>query len=147
MRVTGLLLVLLTIAAAGCGGSNDANSVDVQGDEYAFVMPDEAKAGVVNFDISNVGEELHEYALGRLSEGKTIDDSYANGDGLFLHVCRPGDIIQVLVKSGQTVVKGNGGAADASGGWIVATVNSVGEFTEGSGGALGADTHMRLRVF
>ena len=75
MRVAGLLLVLLTVAAASCGRSDkEANSVDVQGDEYAFLMPDEAEAGVVTFDISNVGEELHEYALGRLGEGKTLDD-------------------------------------------------------------------------
>ena len=75
MRVSGLLLVLMIVAAAGCGGSgSDANSVDVQGDEYAFVMPDEAEGGVVTFNISNVGEEFHEYALGRLDEGKTLDD-------------------------------------------------------------------------
>jgi hypothetical protein len=49
-------------------------SVDVRGDEYAFVMPDEAEAGVVRFNVSNTGEELHEYALGRLAEGKTLDD-------------------------------------------------------------------------
>lgn len=79
--------------------------------------------------------------------GKTIDDAIPSGDNLLLHVCRPGDIIQVLVASGQTIVKGNGGAAVASGKWNVATVNTVGEFLEGSGGALGADTHMRLRVF
>ncbi len=85
--VTCLLLALLTIAAAGCGGSgSDANSLDVQGDEYAFVMPDEAEAGVVTFNISNVGKELHEYALGRLDDGKTIDDVKAflasGGEGI-----------------------------------------------------------------
>ena len=75
MRVSGLLLVLLIVAAAGCGGSgSDGNSVDVQGDEYAFVMPDEAEGGVVTFNISNVGGGFHEYALGRLDEGKTLDD-------------------------------------------------------------------------
>lgn len=71
-----LLLVLLAVLAAGCGGNDGggANSVDVQGDEYAFVMPDEAEAGVVTFNVSNVGEELHEYALGRLDEGRTLED-------------------------------------------------------------------------
>ena len=29
---------------------------------------------MVTFNISNVGEEFHEYALGRLDEGKTLDD-------------------------------------------------------------------------
>jgi len=79
--------------------------------------------------------------------GLGIDDAYANADELFLHVCRPGDIIQVLVASGQTVTKGLAGAAVASGKWNVATNNAVGEFLEGSGGALAADTHLRFRVF
>lgn len=79
-------------------------------------------------------------------EGKTVDEAYANGDNLYLHRCKPGDVIGVLVASGQTIAKGNGGAAIASGKWNVATVNSVVEFIEGSGGALGADTHLRARV-
>jgi hypothetical protein len=65
--------MMISVALAGCGDT-EAPSVDVQGDEYAFVMPDEAEAGVVRFNVSNTGEELHEYALGRLAEGKTIDD-------------------------------------------------------------------------
>lgn len=37
-------------------------------------MPDEAEGGVVSFRTSNVGKEVHEYALGRLDEGKTLAD-------------------------------------------------------------------------
>jgi uncharacterized cupredoxin-like copper-binding protein len=71
----GLSGLVVAIGLAGCGGEGDgAQSVDVQGDEYAFVMPDEAEGGVVRFNVSNTGEELHEYALGRLDEGKTLDD-------------------------------------------------------------------------
>ena len=72
----GLSALVVAFLLAGCGGEGDeeAQPVDVQGDEYAFVMPDEAEGGVVRFDISNTGEELHEYALGRLDEGKTLDD-------------------------------------------------------------------------
>jgi hypothetical protein len=68
--------LVVVLPLAGCGGKGDAEAqpVDVQGDEYAFVMPDEAEGGVVRFDVSNTGEELHEYALGRLDEGKTLDD-------------------------------------------------------------------------
>lgn len=69
----GLSAVVVAVALAGCGGA-EVKSVDVRGDEYAFVMPDEAEAGVVRFNVSNTGEELHEYALGRLAEGKTLDD-------------------------------------------------------------------------
>ena len=71
----GLSGLVVAVALAGCGGEGDeTQSVDVQGDEYAFVMPDEAEGGVVRFNVSNTGKELHEYALGRLDEGKTLDD-------------------------------------------------------------------------
>lgn len=79
-------------------------------------------------------------------EGKTIDDAYASGDAIFWHMCKPGDVILVLVLSGQTIVKGNKGEANAAGKWIVATISGVVEFLDASGGALGADTHMRARV-
>lgn len=79
-------------------------------------------------------------------EGKTIDDAYASGDQGYYHKARAQDVIQVLVASGQTIAKGNLGAAVASGLWNVATVNGVVEFLEASGGALAANTHMRARV-
>jgi len=81
----GLSGLAVAFGVAGCGGEGDeAQPVDVQGDEYAFVMPDEAEGGVVRFNVSNTGEELHEYALGRLDEGKTLDDvkeALKSGDG------------------------------------------------------------------
>lgn len=79
-------------------------------------------------------------------QGKTIDDTTASGDPIFIHTCKTGDVIQVLVASGQTVTKGLLGAAISSGKWNVATNNGVVEFLEASGGALAADTHMRARV-
>lgn len=79
-------------------------------------------------------------------QGKTIDDAWATGNQFLFHQCKPNDVILVLVASGQTIVKGNLGAAIASGKWNVATVNGVVEFLEASGGALAADTHMRARV-
>lgn len=79
-------------------------------------------------------------------QGKTVNDTYNIGDNVFWFQPRPGDIIQVLVASGQTVVKGNGGAAIASGKWNVATIGTVVEFLEASTGALGADTLVRARV-
>jgi hypothetical protein len=76
VRTRGLITVALVVmTAAGCGGGSDeAEPVKVQGDEYAFVMPAEAEAGVVSFQVSNAGDELHEYALGRLDAGKTVED-------------------------------------------------------------------------
>jgi hypothetical protein len=80
--------------------------------------------------------------------GRTVDTAYAVGEQVPYHNCQPGDIVQVRVQSGQTVVKGNGASAVATGLWNVATVNSVAEFLEGSGGAaLTVDTLMRARIF
>jgi hypothetical protein len=72
----GLGAIGIAAALTGCGGDDGATvePVGVRGDEYAFVMPDEAEAGVVRFDISNTGDELHEFALGRLDDGKTLAD-------------------------------------------------------------------------
>lgn len=72
---TGLsVVVVVALSVAGCGGGAGVQPIEVQGNEYAFVMPDEAEGGVVRFNVSNTGKELHEYALGRLDEGKTLDD-------------------------------------------------------------------------
>lgn len=81
--------------------------------------------------------------------GKTIDDAYASGDNAMYYVPKAGDVIQVLVASGQTITKGQAGWAIASGKWNggAADPKAVGEFLEASGGALAADTHMRLRVY
>jgi len=64
------------LAFAGCGGADEAapTVVDVRGDEYAFVMPDQIDGGVVAMRFTNTGEELHEYALARLDEGRTRAD-------------------------------------------------------------------------
>jgi hypothetical protein len=78
--------------------------------------------------------------------GKTVNDAYAVGDNVRFKIPKKGDVIQVLVVSGQTITKGQGGGAAASGKWQLAATNAVGEFLEASGGALAADTLMRLRV-
>lgn len=79
-------------------------------------------------------------------QGKTIDDAYADGDVAFIHIAKPGDVLQVLVTSGQSVVKGDGLTAQSTGKWNVDATNSAVEALEGSGGALAADTHVRVRV-
>lgn len=82
-------------------------------------------------------------------QGKTVSDAYATGDNLFIHQSKTNDVVQVLVASGQTILKGDGAFAIASGKWngATATINAVGEFLEASGGALAADTLMRVRMF
>ena len=64
------------LALSACGGSDEPeeNTLDVRGDEYAFVMPDQARPGWTTLDFRNTGDEPHEFALFRLDEGKSIDD-------------------------------------------------------------------------
>lgn len=78
--------------------------------------------------------------------GKTITDAYASGELVFIHIAKSGDVLQVLVASGQTVLKGDGLSANSAGKWIGDTTNAAVEALEPSGGALAADTHMRVRV-
>lgn len=63
-------------ALAGCGGSDKAEPtvVDVRGDEYAYVLPERIDGGVVTMRFSNTGDEVHEYALARIADGKTKGD-------------------------------------------------------------------------
>lgn len=67
-------LAAAAMAAAGCGGDEESNVLDVRGVEYAFDMPSEGEGGVVTFDISNPGAEPHEFALGRLADGRDLAD-------------------------------------------------------------------------
>lgn len=92
--LTGLLLLAAcgggedeaggTTAATNAGAEQEAGAIEVKGAEYAFVMPDEVEGSVVSFKTSNIGKELHEFALGRLSQGKTLEDvkkRLAQGEG------------------------------------------------------------------
>jgi len=71
-----LALVPLALAAAGCGGGGEASPepVTVDGGEYAYVTPDEIDGGVVSMRFRDTGEELHEFAFGRIDGGHTIDE-------------------------------------------------------------------------
>jgi hypothetical protein len=82
-RRLGACLLATGLLAAGLGagfgdGAHDraakTNDVSVKGADYAFLMPDRINGGVVKMRVSNVGRELHEYALGRLKQGTTLAD-------------------------------------------------------------------------
>ncbi len=69
-----LAIVPLVLSLAACGGKGGTETVRVEGSEYAFAVPDTIEGGVVSMEFANVGEEPHEYAMGRLAPGKTLAD-------------------------------------------------------------------------
>jgi acetyl/propionyl-CoA carboxylase alpha subunit len=83
--------------------------------------------------------------------GASVDETIPVGDDLLIHVAMPGDVLQVLVASGQTIAKGDSLLAIASGLWNKAGATpppyGAAEALESSGGvALTANTLMRCRV-
>jgi hypothetical protein len=96
---------------------------------------------------SNTGGRRRTYiAKEDTLQGKTVNDAYANGDNIFVHMGLPNDVVQVLVASGQTIAKGVGLSAGTNGKWTADTTLAAAEALEGSGGALAADTLMRVRL-
>lgn len=79
-------------------------------------------------------------------QGKTVDDAWAANDNCQFYIPLPGDIIQVLVLSGQTVRKGDGLSANSAGKWVVDATEPAVQALEKSNGALSADTLVRVRV-
>ncbi len=78
--------------------------------------------------------------------GGTVNTQYAADDNVFIHMANPGEILQVLVASGQTVAKGGGLTAASTGKWVSDATNAAVIALESSGGALVADTLMRVRI-
>ena len=79
-------------------------------------------------------------------EGLTVDDAYADGDDVHFYLPKSGDVLQLLVLSGQTPVKGTGCSAGTDGKFVTDAVNPVGEFLEGAPSAIAADTLFRVRI-
>jgi hypothetical protein len=70
---------------AGCGGEQDGGTargarrsgptpVTVEATEYGYSLPRHVKGGVAALEMTNVGEELHEFALVRLEGNRTERD-------------------------------------------------------------------------
>lgn len=75
---TPLLILCLAFALTACqSGSEGENAppvAEMTMADYAFGTPETVPAGWVTFQMDNVGEESHEFVLGRLPEGKTLED-------------------------------------------------------------------------
>lgn len=77
-------------------------------------------------------------------QGKTVDDAYADGDRLFLYHPVPGDVVNVLVTSGENIAVGDK-LAVSTGGKFDETANGNLVALEGPG-ALAADALVACRV-
>jgi hypothetical protein len=88
MRTPIVLASLLTVllGTAACGSSEEpagapaappepqANVVELVGDEYGYLMPAAVKGGWTTLRLDNRGDEPHEFALAKLTGGKTVAD-------------------------------------------------------------------------
>lgn len=77
--------------------------------------------------------------------GETIDDAVAVGDRAGAYSPRKGDVMLVLALSGEDIDKEEGIAFNAAGKAVAAATGIVARSVEDTGGALAADTHIRVR--
>ena len=74
-RILLLTLALGALAVGAFGASAQSASPSpalVEAVEYAYVMPNVVKGGVVAMRFRNAGKELHEFAFGRIDSGHTF---------------------------------------------------------------------------
>lgn len=64
-------LVVLVGVLTGCGGGDETDAVRVEATEYAYELPDRVDGGLVAMELSNGGDEVHEWAFGRLRDGRS----------------------------------------------------------------------------
>ncbi len=81
--------LLLSLSAVACGGDDTAepttpgaqdpadhaeNKVDISFVDYGFTVSGQAYAGPLQMNFTNTGQEIHHGIIGKLDEGKTIED-------------------------------------------------------------------------
>jgi uncharacterized cupredoxin-like copper-binding protein len=80
-RIALPALVVAALAAGAFGavargsGAGRPVPVDVAGGDYAYVMPDVVKGGVVAMRFRNIGKEPHEFAFGRIDGRHTLAEA------------------------------------------------------------------------
>lgn len=79
--------------------------------------------------------------------GGTINDAHAVGDGIRTYTPMRGDVLQCLALTGEDIDKEELVKFNAAGKLIAATTGAIGKSLDDSGGALAADTHLRVEFF
>ena len=76
VRVAAISIALGTsLWLVGCGGDSASEDVvRVEATDSSFEMPEHIVGGLVTMEFVNAGEHVHEWALGRLKEGRTEED-------------------------------------------------------------------------
>lgn len=133
---------LLAIASPGMNLVMDVTAETQQRQSYTPGSTDYVGTGTGITTTKGPIKILKEDSL----QGKTVDDAYAIGDNAFIYIPQPGDVLQVLAASGETIVKSSGMSAAATGKWAIDATNASVECMESSVGALAADTLVRVRV-
>lgn len=134
--------ILVTAAYPGQNVQMGVTAQVFQRSQWDVGNTDNVGTGTSTTTTKNPVRVLKEDSL----QGKTIFDQYSAGANCFVHIAKPGDVIQVLVVTGQTINIGDGLSAASTGKWAGDTTNAAVEALEDSGGSLAADTHMRVRV-
>jgi LPXTG-motif cell wall-anchored protein len=76
LAITGVAYMRPGLAGAAPRGA-DIPEITIQGHDFAFCGPDQVDAGKLAITLTNDGHEPHQANLGRLADGKTLDDFMA----------------------------------------------------------------------
>jgi hypothetical protein len=76
LRATAISIALgSSLLLVGCGGDSASEDVvRVEATDSAYEMPDQIEGGLSTMEFVNAGEHVHEWALGRLKEGRLAAD-------------------------------------------------------------------------
>lgn len=82
MRKMAMAVLAATLTMSACGtttairdpDAGSGNTVSVKAHEYGFDVAGTAKTGPLSLEIANTGKEIHHAILGRIDEGKTLED-------------------------------------------------------------------------
>lgn len=75
-----------------------------------------------------------------------VDDAYAAADLVKVAILRPGSTVWAIVPSGQNIVPGDFLASDGNGKLRESQTGSVARALESTGGAVTADTRVRVEI-